>query len=250
MKKSRSSTGALFPPATHLTHSAESRAAWLDKAVKGFANTQKSNRTYYQIILERLWPTGHGIPGPLITEDQCRDAIDLHRIAEGKKAYKDVFRRLRELQGDEGFTCIIKNGRTYQLQSLEIGPKRPKRTRPKPKVWKAILEATDYTCAKCGKKEPEVKLSPDHRVPRSRGGTGDDENWQPLCVACNILKSAACSGCGRACSICFWAYPEHYAEVAINDDNRMKLQSYAAEQKSDASTAANNIIRQFFLSKK
>lgn len=196
-----------------------------------------------------MWPAGHGIPGPHITEDDCRTAIDAHRSVEGEKAYKDVFRRLRELQGDEGFTSIIKSGRVYQLQSLEIGPKKEKRGRPRPKVWKALLDASDHSCSKCGRKVPDIKLSPDHKVPRSRNGTNEDENWQPLCVSCNILKSAACKDCAKSCSICFWAYPEHYAEISINDDNRIKLQESAAKNKTDASAAANEILRQHFLRK-
>lgn len=247
MARTRSSKGILFSPANGPTHSAERRRSWLAAAEAGFASTQPSNRTYYRLILHALWPEGHGIPGPLQTEEQLRAVINQHRLQAGLPPYLDVFRRLRELQGDEGFTSIVKNGRSYQLQALEIGPKREKRGRPKARLWAQLLEASDYSCAKCGRSEPEIKLSPDHRVPRSRGGTNDDENWQPLCVACNTLKSAACPGCDKACYVCFWAYPEQFKEIVINDDNRSRIRALAEARREDQSVIANSILREHFL---
>jgi 5-methylcytosine-specific restriction endonuclease McrA len=250
LKKSRASKGVLYPPATLPIHSLEQQRAWLDKAVAGFVTPGAANRSYYELILRRLWPEGHGIPGPHVSEEDMRSLINGHRAGEGKKPYADPFRRLRELQGDEGFTSIIKSGRTYQLQSTEIGPKREPRSKPTKDVWNAILEAADHRCAKCGQREPDVKLSPDHRRPRGRGGTGADENWQPLCEQCNILKSAACAGCTRNCYVCFWAYPETYAEITISDDNRAKLRTAAEASKMDQTGLANEILRRYFLQKK
>lgn len=250
MKKSRASKGVLHPPATSPTHSLEQQRQWLDKAVSGFVATGSANRRYYELILRRLWPEGHGIPGPHVSEEELRALINGQRAAEGKVPYVDPFRRLRELQGDEGFTSIIKSGRTYQLQSTELGQKKEPRSKPSKQLWAKILEDADHRCAKCGEREPEVKLSPDHRRPRGRGGTGADENWQPLCEQCNILKSAACAGCTRNCYVCFWAYPETYAEITISDDNRAKLRAEAESKKVDQTTLANEILRRHFLQMK
>ncbi|MBM6757013.1 hypothetical protein H6A18_10925 [Collinsella tanakaei] len=76
-------------------------------AANGFVAKGKSNRLMYRAILEALWPKGYGIPGPILSRDEIRAAVD---VAQGKR-YKDVFRRLRELQGDEGFLGIAKDGR-------------------------------------------------------------------------------------------------------------------------------------------
>jgi hypothetical protein len=247
LTQNRSSRGILFDPAQQPTHSEERRLSWIESAVSGFSTTQPAQKAYYRIILEKLWPAGHGIPGPLVTELEFRVAINAHRLERGLAEYVDVFRRLRELQGDEGFKSIIKSGRNYQLQSLEIGQKRAKRGRPRRKLWLSLLEKSDHRCAKCGQQEPDVKLSPDHRVPRARNGNNDDENWQPLYVGCNTLKSAACNDCKKNCFVCFWVYPETYDELSIADDNRELIRRLAIERSENQSTLLNEIIRTHFL---
>ena len=246
MVRNRSSKGELHPPKTAPTHSKETRAAWLAKAAKDYVQPSKANHAYYNAILEVLWPEDHGLPGPHVSENNVRDAINAVRTAQGLEQYKDPFRRMRELQGDEGFKSIVKNGTTYQLQSTEISTKREPRTRPSAKLWREIKERYDYRCAKCGQPEPEVHLSPDHRVPRSRGGGGDDLNWQPLCKRCNILKSAACQDCSRLCSTCFWAYPEEFADLDIADVFRAKIREEATANGIRQNDLLDTILRKHF----
>lgn len=246
MSKNRSSKGNLHPPASQPTHSAEARSKWLEKARNSYVQPSKANHVYYSAILELLWPDGHGLPGPHTSEAKVRDEINSVRASEGKPPYKDPFRRMRELQGDEGFKSIIKSGTTYQLQSTEVSPKREPRTKPSAKLWRKILERHDFSCAKCARTAPEVHLSPDHRVPRSRGGGGDDLNWQPLCKRCNILKSAACQDCERLCSTCFWAYPENFADLDIPDVFRSMIREEAEASGVSQNLVLDKILRAYF----
>ena len=55
--------------------------------------------------------------------------------------------------------------------------------------WDAKKLEYHFTCPKCGKKEPEIKLSVDHIIPLSKGGKHCIENIQPLCKGCNSSKS-------------------------------------------------------------
>ncbi|PTS84593.1 HNH endonuclease [Sphingomonas sp. HMWF008] len=245
MTRSRASTGILLQPATLVLPSAERRAKWLAQAVAGFVAPGSANKLYYKLILERLWPEGHGLPGPHVTQDELREAINAGRPA-GSPPYLDVFRRVRELQGEEGFTAIVKSGVRYQLQSTETSAKREPRAKPKGTLWAQIKADADYRCAKCKRQEPEVKLEPDHRVPRSRNGTNDDDNWQPLCKQCNNLKSSACSGCDLQCMVCFWAFPEQFAEIIVNDSNRQLIRQAAEKEQISQSEIANRILRRHF----
>ena len=51
--------------------------------------------------------------------------------------------------------------------------------------WQALCEQYEYRCLCCGK---ESKLTADHIVPVSRGGSSDISNIQPLCKSCNTAK--------------------------------------------------------------
>ena len=106
-----------------------SREVWLKEVCQRFVCPSDANKSYYRVLLEELWPAGHGIPGPRVKEDQLRESIDRFRKNQhsGSKPYKpyiDVFRRLRELQGEEGITGIGREGKTYQLVSLSLSEKR------------------------------------------------------------------------------------------------------------------------------
>ena len=94
--------------------------------------------------MKKLWPSGHGIPGPYVTEDQIREAINTFRRQNkfGKnpeKPYHDPFRRVRELQGEEGLVGVARKGRIYQLVSLDLREKRVPRTKLSSNEWENIL---------------------------------------------------------------------------------------------------------------
>lgn len=246
MARSRASKGLLLQPKTDPIPDATARAKWLAKSNNGFVAPGNALKHIYGQLLERLWPEGHGIPGPQVTEAEIRKVIDDARKAEGKEPYVDPFRRMRELQGEEGFTNITKEGSRYQIGSLNVGPKRVPRAKPSTKLWEKIKVDADYKCAHCGQREPLAKLSPDHRIPRSRGGDNDDGNWQPLCEQCNNAKSSACQGCNMNCHVCFWAFPESYKPIVVEDDNREHIRRAAEKAALDQSELANKIIRDHF----
>jgi len=54
--------------------------------------------------------------------------------------------------------------------------------------WLALKRAYLNECAKCHRREPEIKLTEDHIVPLSKNGTDSIENIQPLCLPCNSGK--------------------------------------------------------------
>jgi 5-methylcytosine-specific restriction endonuclease McrA len=51
--------------------------------------------------------------------------------------------------------------------------------------WKALCKKHHYRCLCCGKRK---KLTADHVIPVSKGGTSSIDNIQPLCKSCNSKK--------------------------------------------------------------
>mgnify|MGYP001275651756 CR=1 FL=1 len=54
--------------------------------------------------------------------------------------------------------------------------------------WELLKRQYGYVCPCCGKSEQEVKLTEDHIIPLSKGGSDFIENIQPLCLSCNVRK--------------------------------------------------------------
>ena len=54
--------------------------------------------------------------------------------------------------------------------------------------WMSLQKKYGFTCPSCKKKEPEIKLTEDHIIPLSLGGSDEIKNIQPLCSRCNCSK--------------------------------------------------------------
>ena len=54
--------------------------------------------------------------------------------------------------------------------------------------WENLKAQYNWTCSCCKKQEPKIKLTEDHIIPLSKGGSDNIENIQPLCMHCNAVK--------------------------------------------------------------
>jgi 5-methylcytosine-specific restriction endonuclease McrA len=221
--------------------SAAERLHHIDGICSTFVATIPSLRGIYRTILETLLPEGSGIPGPVVTREQLRAAVSAI-----KPTYKDPFRRVRELQGEEGIHGIIQNGASYQLVHLAVGAKRVPRKRIPHKVKAALLNEQGWRCAVCGKPitiDSIARFDPDHRVPRLRGGGNEDSNLQALCPACNNNKSAQCSNCILDCQSCSWAFPEKNLAPLLRPEIIERLNKLSRERNMTLNDVANQILR-------
>lgn len=55
--------------------------------------------------------------------------------------------------------------------------------------WEVLKAQYNWTCPCCKKPESKVKLTQDHIIAVSKGGSDNIENIQPLCQSCNTKKS-------------------------------------------------------------
>ena len=122
----------------------------------------------------------------------------LRRVA----GISEYARRIRELRNEEGMMIVTHNDRTdmrpgeYMLESLELRPAAVGAISADQRL--RILERDGYTCQVCGlgAGDPDpanparkVRLQVDHIVPRSEGGSNEDDNLRALCNVCNEGRS-------------------------------------------------------------
>lgn len=243
----------LVPPKTRPSPDDPNRETWIEETCRGFVNPSDANKAHYRVVLEVLWPRGHGIPGPHIKRDQIRAALDRARKRDGKRPYRDPFRRVREMQGEEGLKGIIRAGQTWQLVDLNVSEKRVPRTALGDEDWEEVLRRYDNACANCKRKPPEVRLQQDHKVPRVRqdkaqqlpAGVDALDNWQPLCDECNNFKSMSCRGCGLDCFECPWAFPEKFKALRISPERTARLLERAQQLGVDPDELINGLVEDY-----
>lgn len=55
--------------------------------------------------------------------------------------------------------------------------------------WQELKAFYNFKCLCCGQQEPDIKLTRDHVIPLTQGGSDSIDNVQPLCARCNSKKN-------------------------------------------------------------
>ncbi len=99
----------------------------------------------------------------------------------------------------------------------------------------ALMTESAHRCAFCNGRFERRLLQADHRVPYDMVGDRpaaalDRRQFLVVCRSCNRAKSWTCEHCSnwtrqdvKACTICYWASPEHYLHVATEPLRRLDL---------------------------
>lgn len=119
---------------------------------------------------------------------RCAKCAKEHaRIEQLKRYANDPVYRERMLQAGRKYR---KSHRESERNREHIREYRERGAsgRHSAKEWRELLDRTGHRCVKCGTPESEAKLTRDHIVPITLGGTNDISNIQPLCGRCNFSK--------------------------------------------------------------
>jgi len=103
------------------------------------------------------------------------------------------------------------------------------------KFKKALIEAYGNKCAICAAEFATPQLQIDHRVPYQVGGDSpgalETADYMLVCRQCNRIKSWSCEHCKnwremrdpKICLGCYWASPEKFKHVAMQNIRRLDI---------------------------
>ena len=97
-----------------------------------------------------------------------------------------------------------------------------------------LIVQNGLKCAICNQNYPEQFLQIDHKIPYEVSGDIDNTNLDTLmlvCASCNRSKSWVCEHCENwqnqkksvICNSCFWANPQNYHHIALQQIRRLEL---------------------------
>ena len=111
-----------------------------------------------------------------------------NKVHLGSKASDELRKKLSLVHGGIGGT--VEERSRYRNWQKNLWSKRKKEASGGHSFeeWELLKAQYNWTCPSCQKKESEIKLTQDHIIPLSRGGSENIENIQPLCKSCNCKK--------------------------------------------------------------
>ena len=141
-----------------------------------------------------LVPWNKGVPISLETKAKMTSKLKGRKVWNKGKKFSEESRRKMSIAktGDKSpkWKGGISKMRSYKRmmkiaflkRKLEVGGMHTK------EQWEILKAQYNWTCPCCGRSEPQIKLTGDHIIPISKGGSDNIENIQPLCKSCNSKK--------------------------------------------------------------
>ena len=164
------------------------RNPW-NKGKTGLIVSHRKGKKYPEISGKKHWKWKGGLP-------TCEDC--------GKK--------LSDYNAKYCFKCCLKhrigcqNNLTKNKEYISWLKNKRNRT---PKIgghtfgeWETLKIQYNLVCPSCHRREPEIKLTEDHIIPLSKGGSDYIENIQPLCRSCNSKKHTKIIKYGKIFNLC------------------------------------------------
>jgi 5-methylcytosine-specific restriction endonuclease McrA len=128
---------------------------------------------------EAGWMRQKRAADPALARQKTRETMRKQRSTkEGAARANEVVRRWRARNPEK---VSAKNRRTKIIRRHVPGSHTLTE-------WQALKAQYSYRCLCCGKAEPLIKLTEDHVIPVTKGGSNAIDNLQPLCGPCNSAK--------------------------------------------------------------
>jgi len=194
-----------------------------------------------KVVVDHILKQGSVSTEELETEHGLRDA------ASAARDVKDAGIPLNSVRGKSKtgrMIAIYTFGDPSKIRGDRIGG-----CRAFSKKFKQLLLARyGERCEICGTPYEPVYLQIDHRVPYQIAGDApvserDPDHYMLLCGSCQRAKSWSCEHCDNwrearqpeLCKACYWAYPESYTHIALQDYRRLDIVWLGEEQVADHS---------------
>jgi 5-methylcytosine-specific restriction endonuclease McrA len=181
---------------------AQSRAEYAANIDKYRATQQQyveANKEHYRELKR-----AHQKANPENYEDTSRKYLDTHReevnIKARERRQKDI-EHYREI-GRNSYDRHAEERRKYSPEYYKFHPEKSVAASNRRRAlkyasesthteeeWQALKAFYNFKCLRCGKQEPDIKLTRDHVLPLTQGGSDSIDNVQPLCARCNSKKN-------------------------------------------------------------
>lgn len=146
----------------------------------------------------------HQAENPEKYDEAERRYLETHREevnARARERREQDLEHYREI-GRNSYERHAKERRQYALEYYRMNPeksvaatnrrralKRSAKGAHTEEEWQELKAFYNFTCLRCGAQEPDIKLTRDHVIPLTQGGSDSIENVQPLCARCNSKKN-------------------------------------------------------------
>ncbi len=185
-----------------------------------------------RLLLEHILAHGQ------VTTDELRD---LYGYEHPPRAARDVREegipiKTRRVKAESGRTIAA-----YYIDTDSALDADKKGRRAFTKAFKKLLTSHYGTlCGLCSAVFPARALQIDHRIPYEVAGEVEDakpSEFMLLCASCNRSKSWSCENCSNCkehkdaskCGACYWASPDEYEHIALDQRRRLTLTWQATE---------------------
>ena len=146
----------------------------------------------------------HQAENPENYEEASRRYLEAHREEVNERArerrqqdlehYREIGRKSRDKHAEERNAYQREYGRANRDKlTLYTNARRVRKLEAEgshtEEEWQELKAFYNFKCLRCGAQEPDIKLTCDHVIPLTQGGSDSIDNVQPLCARCNSKKN-------------------------------------------------------------